>query len=73
MLTSRKGTILRSIVEQYIAKATPVSSQSIINNYELGISAATIRNEMARLEQESYITRSPPSARSIPSEKGYRY
>ncbi len=73
MLTSRKGTILRSIVEQYIAKATPVSSQSIINNYELGISAATIRNEMARLEQESYITRPHPSAGSIPSDKGYRY
>ncbi len=73
MLTARTGTILRSIVEQYIVKATPISSQSIINDYELGVSAATIRNEMAHLEQESYITRLHPSAGSIPSDKGYRY
>jgi len=57
MLASRAGTILRSIVEQYIVRATPVSSQSIINDYELGVSTATIRNEMAHLEQENYITR----------------
>jgi len=60
-------------VEQYIVKATPVSSQSIINGYELGVSTATIRNEMAHLEQESYITRPHSSAGSIPSDKGYRY
>jgi len=73
VLTSRTGTILRSIVGQYIARATPVSSQSIITDYELGVSAATIRNEMAQLEQEGYITRPHPSAGSIPSDKGYRY
>ncbi len=73
MLTSRTETILKSIVEQYIIKATPVSSQSIINDYGLGVSAATIRNEMARLEQESYIIRLHPSAGSVPSDKGYRY
>ncbi len=73
MFTSRTGTILRSIVGQYIARATPVSSQSIINDYELGVSAATIRNEMAHLEQEGYIIRPYPSAGSIPSDKGYRY
>ncbi len=73
MLSSRTGTILKSIVGQYIARATPVPSQSIINDYELGVSAATIRNEMARLEQEGYISRRHPSAGSIPSDKGYRY
>jgi len=73
MLAARTEAILRSIVEQYIARATPVSSQSIIDNYELGVSTATIRNEMALLEQESYITRPHPSAGSIPSDKGYRY
>ncbi|MFC1897769.1 heat-inducible transcriptional repressor HrcA [Chloroflexota bacterium] len=73
MLASRTGTILKSIVEQYIIKATPVSSQHIINNYGLGVSAATIRNEMAHLEQGDYITRPHPSAGSIPSDKGYRY
>lgn len=73
MLSRRAETILKSIVGQYIAKATPVPSQSILNDYELGVSAATIRNEMARLEQQGYITRRHPSAGSIPSDKGYRY
>jgi len=50
----------------------PVPSQSITNDYELGVSAATIRNEMAYLEHEGYITRPHPSAGSIPSDKGYR-
>ncbi len=73
MLSHRTETILKSIVGQYIARATPVPSQSIINDYELGVSGATIRNEMAHLEQEGYITRRHPSAGSIPSDKGYRY
>jgi len=73
MLPPRTETILKSIVEQYITRAIPVPSQSIINDYELGVSAATIRNEMAHLEQEGYITRRHPSAGSIPSDKGYRY
>jgi len=60
-------------VGQYIARATPVPSQSIINDYELRVSGATIRNEMAYLEQEGYISRRHPSAGSIPSDKGYRY
>jgi len=73
MLFPRTETILKSIVEQYITRATPVPSQSIIKHYQLGISTATIRNEMAHLEQEGYITRCHPSAGSIPSDKGYRY
>ncbi len=73
MLSSRAGTILKSIVGQYIVKGMPISSQSITNDYELGVSPATIRNEMAHLEQEGYIIRPHPSAGSIPSDKGYRY
>jgi len=73
MLSPRSETILKSIVGQYIARAVPVPSQSIINDYELAVSPATIRNEMAHLEQEGYITRPHPSAGSIPSDKGYRY
>jgi heat-inducible transcriptional repressor len=73
MLSPRTETILKSIVGQYITKATPVPSQSIINDYELGVSTATIRNEMAYLEREGYINRPHPSAGSIPSDKGYRY
>ena len=72
MLTSRAETILKSIVGQYIAKAMPVPSQSIYNSYDLGVSPATIRNEMVHLEQEGYIIRPHPSAGSIPSDKGYR-
>ena len=73
MLSPRSETVLRSIVTQYIVRAVPVPSQSLINAYELAVSSATIRNEMAHLEQEGYITRPHPSAGGIPSDKGYRY
>ncbi len=72
MLSTRTENILKSIVGQYIVKARPVPSQSIVNDYELRVSPATIRNEMAYLEQEGYITRPHHSAGSIPSDKGYR-
>jgi len=73
VLSPRSETILKSIVGQYIARAVPVPSQRIINDYELAVSPATIRNEMAHLEKGGYITRPHPSAGSIPSDKGYRY
>jgi heat-inducible transcriptional repressor len=73
MLFPRTETILKSIVGEYIAKATPVPSEVIARDWKLGISPATIRNEMAYLEQEGYIFRPHPSAGSIPSDKGYRY
>jgi heat-inducible transcriptional repressor len=73
MLSDRSETILKSIVGQYIVKATPVPSQSIANDFELAVSSATIRNEMMHLEQEGYITRPHPSAGSVPLDKGYRY
>jgi len=73
MLTPRAETVLNSIVRQYIAKAVPVPSQSVCNDYELGVSPATIRHEMALLEHEGYTIRPHPSAGSMPSDKGYRY
>ena len=73
MLSPRTETILKSIVDQYITQAVPVPSQRIINDYGLEVSSATIRNEMARLEEEGYIIRPHTSAGSIPSDKGYRY
>ncbi len=73
MLSARTGTILKSIVGQYITKAVPVPSQSIAHKSELEVSPATVRSEMAHLEQDGYITRPHPSAGSIPSDKGYRY
>ncbi len=72
MLSPRKETILQSIVGQYIIKAKPVPSQSILKECELGISSATVRNEMVQLEQEGYITRPHTSSGSVPLDKGYR-
>lgn len=73
MLSTRTERILRSIVGQYIATAMPVASAAISCQRGLGVSSATIRNEMAYLEQEGYITRHYSSAGSIPSDKGYRF
>ena len=73
MLPPRTETILKSIVGRYIVNAMPVPSQSILNDYGLGVSSATVRNEMARLERDGYITRPHTSAGSIPSDMGYRY
>jgi len=73
MLSPRTATILNSIIGQYIIKATPVSSQSVLADCQLDVSPATVRNDMAHLEQEGYITRPHTSAGSIPSDKGYRY
>lgn len=72
MLSPRTETILKSLVGQYITKATPIPSHSITNDSALGVSPATIRNEMVHLEQEGYITRPHPSAGGIPLDKGYR-
>ncbi|UCD08406.1 MAG: heat-inducible transcription repressor HrcA [Dehalococcoidales bacterium] len=72
MLSPRSETILKSIVTQYIIKATPVSSGSITSDSELNVSSATIRNEMVRLENEGYIIRPHHSSGSVPLDKGYR-
>ena len=73
MFSPRTETILKSIVGQYITRAVPVSSEAIAHEYELGVSPATIRNEMVHLEREGYITRHYTSSGSIPSDKGYRF
>ncbi len=72
-LSPRTETILKSIVEQYIARAAPVPSQSLLHNYGLDVSSATVRNEMMHLKQEGYIIQPHTSAGSVPSDKGYRY
>ena len=72
MLTGRKKTILNLIVEDYIDEATPIASEAIARKHRLGVSPATIRNEVADLEQEGYITRPHPSAGSVPADRGYR-
>lgn len=72
-LTDRRAQILRLIVSEYIAGAMPVGSQALASHSSLGLSSATIRNEMAALEEEGYITHPHTSAGRIPSDKGYRY
>lgn len=73
MLPPRSGKILQSIIEEYVTKAVPVPSHDITDNYNLGVSPATVRNEMAYLEQEGYVVRPHHSAGSVPTDKGYRY
>jgi len=72
-LPRRREVILKIILSEYIASATPVASESIARSYGLGISPATIRHEMAHLEEEGYIIRPHISAGGIPSDRGYRY
>ncbi len=73
MITARSSLILNYIIGEYIARAMPVPSQLIANNADLGVSPATIRNEMALLEREGYLIRPHTSAGCIPSDKGYRH
>ena len=71
-LTERQQKILRLVVQEYIQSATPVSSKSI-TTYNLGVRAATIRNEMSHLEELGYLTQPHTSAGRVPTEAGYRY
>lgn len=70
---TRTDRILNFIVTEYILRATPVPSQSITREANLGVSSATVRNEMAYLEREGYISRPHTSAGAVPTDKGYRY
>ncbi|MEN1759748.1 heat-inducible transcriptional repressor HrcA [Anoxynatronum sibiricum] len=72
MLNDRKLMILQAIVRDYIESAEPVGSRSLSKKYDLGISPATIRNEMADLEELGYILQPHTSAGRVPSDKGYR-
>ena len=72
-LSERKKAILQAIIEDYIQTAEPVGSRNIAKNHDLGLSAATIRNEMADLEDMGYLDKPHTSAGRIPSEMGYRF
>lgn len=71
MLTNRQESLLKLIVEEYIKNARPVSSKSLCD--ELDCSSATVRNEMAFLEDNNLIEKTHTSSGRVPSEKGYRY
>ena len=73
MLDERKTAILRAVVQEYIATAQPVGSTHIANAPGVQVSSATVRNEMAVLEQEGYLAQPHTSAGRIPTDKGYRF
>jgi heat-inducible transcriptional repressor len=72
MLDERKASILRAVVEEYIATAQPVGSAHVAAAPRIGVSPATVRNEMAYLEHEGYLVQPHTSAGRIPTDKGYR-
>jgi len=72
MLNRRKIKILEAIINDYIASAEPIGSRTIAKKYDLGVSSATIRNEMSDLEEMGYILAPHASSGRVPSDKGYR-
>src|ERR671934_2445061 len=72
-LTPRRERILRHVVEEYVALAQPVPSDLIARKYEADLSPATVRNEMAALEEAGLITHPHTSAGRVPTDRGYRY
>jgi heat-inducible transcriptional repressor len=72
-LTERQARVLKAIVEDHIRHAGPVASEALVREHALGVSSATVRNEMSDLEALGYIYQPHTSAGRIPSEKGYRY
>lgn len=73
MLTDRQLLILQAIIDDFIRSAQPVGSRSLSKKSEIHFSSATIRNEMADLEELGFLEKTHTSSGRIPSEKGYRY
>ncbi|WP_353827986.1 heat-inducible transcriptional repressor HrcA [Agromyces sp. SYSU T0242] len=72
MVSERSLAVLRAIVQDYVASREPVGSKSIVDRHHFGVSAATIRNDMALLEEEELIAAPHTSSGRIPTDKGYR-
>src|SRR5579863_2432277 len=72
VLDERKLAVLRAIVEDYVSTTEPVGSKSLVDRHGLDVSPATIRNDMAVLEEQGFIAQPHTSAGRIPTEKGYR-
>lgn len=72
-LADRQGDILVAIVREYIRTADPVGSKHLVGKYNLSVSAATVRNEMARLEELGYLHQPHTSAGRVPTDAGYRF
>ncbi|HEU0129724.1 MAG TPA: heat-inducible transcriptional repressor HrcA [Mycobacteriales bacterium] len=72
MLDDRKLEVLRAVVEDFVRTNEPVGSKHIVERHNLGVSPATVRNDMATLEDEGYIAQPHTSAGRVPTDKGYR-
>ncbi len=72
MQDERRLAVLRAIVEDYVATEEPVGSKALVERHRLGVSPATVRNDMAVLEEEGFITQPHTSAGRVPTDKGYR-
>ena len=71
-LDERKLDVLRAIVEDYVATQEPVGSRALVERHQLRVSAATVRNDMAVLEEEGYLRQPHTSAGRVPTDRGYR-
>lgn len=71
-LDERKLEVLRAIVQDYVATEEPVSSRALVDRHHLSVSPATVRNDMAVLEEEGYIRQPHTSAGRVPTDNGYR-
>ncbi|MSQ24191.1 MAG: heat-inducible transcription repressor HrcA [Chloroflexi bacterium] len=72
-LTPRQSRILKHIIEEYVVTATPVSSEAVVRRYEPHVSSATVRNEMATLQDGGFLQHPHASAGRVPSDVGYRH
>jgi heat-inducible transcriptional repressor len=72
-MTPRRQAILGLVIRSYVEKGAPVGSKAFVDSYGVQVSPATIRNEMAALEEMGYLTHPHTSAGRVPTEKGYRY
>lgn len=72
MQEERRLAVLRAIVEDYVSTEEPVGSKALVERHALNVSPATVRNDMAALEDEGYITQPHTSAGRVPTDKGYR-
>lgn len=72
-LSDRQETILRLVVRTYVETGQPVGSKTLVENYDLNISSATVRNELATLDDLGYLLQQHTSAGRVPTELGYRY
>lgn len=72
MLSERRQRILRALIEEYVERALPVGSRTLTERYRLGVSSATVRNDLSALEDAGYIAQPHTSAGRIPTDAGYR-